>query len=188
MNLFIDTSNNNLILILEKDNNVIDSFVEKNQTRLSDIVLIEINKLLKKHDLTLRNIEKFYITKGPGSYTGVRLAITIVKTLKTVNNSFRVYAISSLAYQAGSSDCVSLLDAKGQKSYVGVYQNKRNIIVDQLLPDEYICDFCKNYKDFALIKDYYEIDFVKNYLDLKEKFELIEDIDNLEPVYIKNFI
>ncbi|QBQ07398.1 tRNA threonylcarbamoyladenosine biosynthesis protein TsaB [Spiroplasma gladiatoris] len=188
MNLFIDTSNNTLVLILEKDNIVIDNLILTNQTKISDIALENISHLLKKHNLSLNKIDKFYITKGPGSYTGVRVAITIVKTLKTVNDKFRVYTISSLAYQAGKLDCVSLLDAKGDKYYVGVYSNKKTLVVDQILPKDYLGDFCKAFKNFTIIKDYHELDFVQNYLDLKDNFELIENVDNIEPLYIKNFI
>ncbi|AOG60120.1 tRNA threonylcarbamoyladenosine biosynthesis protein TsaB [Spiroplasma helicoides] len=188
MNLFIDTSNGYLILILEKENKVIDNIILAKQLRVSDIALEQIDNLLKRNNLSIKEINSIYATKGPGSYTGVRVAITIAKTLKSIDSRYNIYLISSLAYQAGESDCISMLDAKGEKSYLGIYSKKSCVIADQLLPNDYIDDFCSGFPNFIKKQDYQEMDFLNNYISLKDKFELIEDIEKVEPFYIKHFI
>ncbi|WP_338985352.1 tRNA (adenosine(37)-N6)-threonylcarbamoyltransferase complex dimerization subunit type 1 TsaB [Spiroplasma endosymbiont of Diplazon laetatorius] len=188
MNLFLDTSNNKLIFILEKDNKIVDSLFIDNQIRISDIALEELTKFLNKNNLTIHEIKCLYATKGPGSYTGVRVAITIIKTLKTINNSFEVFLISSLAFQASNKKCISLIDAKGNKFYMGVYDQGTNIIEDQLIPAEYLDEFKNQFKDFEEIKDYNNVEFEKSFLNLKEHFNGVEKITDINPLYIKHFI
>ncbi|AKU80202.1 tRNA (adenosine(37)-N6)-threonylcarbamoyltransferase complex dimerization subunit type 1 TsaB [Spiroplasma turonicum] len=188
MNLFIDTTNNKLLLILENNDNVIDYLVLDNQNRISDILIETIDSFLVKNKIDISLIESFYITIGPGSYTGVRLGVTFTKTIKTFNNNINVYMISSLAFQAGFGKSLSIIDAKGNKYYVGVYDKAKNIIVDQLLTSEVLEEFKKSFKDYDIIKDYENIDYVKNYINLKPFFKLANSIDEVNPLYIKHYI
>lgn len=189
MNLFMDSSNNNLSLIIENDNKIIDSFLHKDEQKISDIIFDKLNDLLNKNNLELSDIKNFYITIGPGSYTGVRVAMTIAKTIKTISvNSVKVYTISSLLFQAGKDNVVSLLDAKGKKWYLGIFKNGKTIIEEQLIPDEILNDFIIDFQDFKVIKDFEEINYEKNYLELKQYFKCIEKVEDLKPKYIKNFI
>ncbi len=188
MNLFMDTSNNTLILILEQENKIVDSLYLQNQNKISDIALEELQKILQKNGLNLKDITNIYLTKGPGSYTGVRVAVTIAKTLKTINNSFKVYLISSLFFQAGLDSAVSILDAKGGKVYIGIYDNGICIIQDQLIPLEILEDFIENFQKFVIKKDYLDLDYVSSYLKLKHLFEEATDVEQIEPLYIKSFI
>ncbi|ALD66076.1 tRNA (adenosine(37)-N6)-threonylcarbamoyltransferase complex dimerization subunit type 1 TsaB [Spiroplasma cantharicola] len=188
MNLFLDTSNNKLIIILEKNNEIIDSFFLDNQIRISDITINELNNLLKNNRLTIKDIDNLYVIKGPGSYTGVRVGITIVKTLKTLNNKFKIYVLSSLAFQASTKKVISILDAKGKNIYLGIYDKGKNIIEDQLVPLEYLKDFEQQFLNFRLVEDYKEIDFKECYLQTKIFFQEIKEIKDIKPLYIKSFI
>ena len=188
MNLFIDTTNGCLILILEQDNLVVDQMIVPDQLRISDVAIEHLTKLLEKNQLTIQVIKRFYVLIGPGSYTGVRVGVSIVKTLKAINPGYEVYTLSSLHFQAETDDVISLLDAKGQKYYLGIYQGGKNLICNQLIPAEYVKDFEEQFATFKVIKDYQGFDYVKNYLALKSEFKLETDVNALEPVYIKSFI
>ncbi|QEH61496.1 tRNA threonylcarbamoyladenosine biosynthesis protein TsaB [Spiroplasma chinense] len=188
MNLFIDTTNNNLILILENKNQIIDSVYKTNQMRISDIVMDELKNMLDKNNLKIKEIDSVYCSNGPGSYTGVRVGITIAKTLKILNPSLKVFTLSSLAFQAGNDNVISLLDAKGKKFYIGIYESGVCKIADQLIPEDYLEEFKDQFGDFEIRSDYKDIDYINNYLSLKEKFELNDDVEKIEPIYIKNFI
>ncbi|AGR40873.1 tRNA (adenosine(37)-N6)-threonylcarbamoyltransferase complex dimerization subunit type 1 TsaB [Spiroplasma taiwanense] len=188
MNFFIDTSNTKLVLILEHNNIIIDSLIMENQFKVSDIVFTEIEKFLQKNNLTLKNLKNLYTTRGPGSYTGIRVAITILKTLKLINPFYNIFLISSLAFQAELNDSISILDAKGNKSYIGIYSKGENIILDQLVPNELIEEFKQQFPNYQVKKDYENINFEQYFLKLKNYFKNIENIENIEPLYIKHFI
>lgn len=44
-------------------------------------ILKNINKLLKRHQLSSKNIRMILVNRGPGSFTGTRVGITVANTL-----------------------------------------------------------------------------------------------------------
>lgn len=188
MNLFIDTSNWRLIFILEQNNKIIDSLEIKNLTKISDIAINELTNFLAKNKLSINDIQNFYVTKGPGSYTGVRVGLTIVKTLQTLNHNYNIFVINSLLFQAGIDQTISLLDARGDKSYLGIYNQGSTLVEEQVVLNSELDLSIAKYPDFAIKKDYLELDCVKNFLELKKHFVKVEQTSDLDPLYIKSFI
>lgn len=47
----------------------------------SQIVLSMIEELIEKNGINLSDIEKIYVNQGPGSYTGVRVGVSIANAL-----------------------------------------------------------------------------------------------------------
>jgi tRNA threonylcarbamoyladenosine biosynthesis protein TsaB len=47
----------------------------------AQVVLPLIEKLLTQHHLTLENVKAIQVNPGPGSFTGVRVGLTIANTL-----------------------------------------------------------------------------------------------------------
>ncbi|WP_031543334.1 tRNA (adenosine(37)-N6)-threonylcarbamoyltransferase complex dimerization subunit type 1 TsaB [Mesoplasma photuris] len=188
MNLFIDTSNWNFVIILEKNNQIIDKKIILNTKKISDIAMDEISNLLNQNSLTIKNIENIYVTKGPGSYTGVRIGLTIAKTLKSIDKKYNIFLISSLKYQAMNEKVISIFDARGNKSYIGIYDQGISVIEETILSNEDIQNIVDQYSDFEIIKDYVNFDFVQAYLKVKDSFDEVKNVDDINPVYIKNFI
>ncbi|KNG79337.1 tRNA (adenosine(37)-N6)-threonylcarbamoyltransferase complex dimerization subunit type 1 TsaB [Mycoplasma sp. HU2014] len=187
MNLFIDTTNWKLVYILEKDNKIIDRLIIDNNKKISDVAIEKLKDFLTNNQLTIKDIDSFYLTKGPGSYTGVRVGLTIVKTIKVLNNNIKVYLIDSLMFQAGKNKAISILDARGNKYYFAVYDQFKILEDIQLIESDQLDFYIKKYSNFKLIKDY-EIDFANTYLETKEMFELVDDVNNINPLYVKGFI
>ena len=79
--LFIDTTTNKTIKVgLNKNGKefIIEQQLDKQKAQ---IVLPLIDKLLKKNNLTLKDISAIHINPGPGSFTGIRVGLTIANTL-----------------------------------------------------------------------------------------------------------
>ncbi|WP_338972615.1 tRNA (adenosine(37)-N6)-threonylcarbamoyltransferase complex dimerization subunit type 1 TsaB [Spiroplasma endosymbiont of Panorpa germanica] len=188
MELFVDTCNGNLVILLIEDNKVIDQILLKNQNRISDIYQDNLDDILKRNNTTLKEIKAIYLTKGPGSYTGVRIGLTMAKTLFCIDDSIKIWTISSLQFQAGLGKVVSKLDARSQKWYFGVYQDGKPIIEDQILPIDTANQIESGFEDFKIVVDQVGVDYQKNFLDLKIFFQLVKKSDKLNPNYIKNFI
>jgi len=79
--LLIDTTNNKEVTIGLK---IDDKQVEKKQpldARRAQVALPMIEELLKKHDLHVKNIDAVEVNSGPGSFTGIRVGLSIANAL-----------------------------------------------------------------------------------------------------------
>lgn len=89
-----------------------------------------IDELLQEQQLAVGDLEAIVFGAGPGSFTGVRLAASVAKSLAYAAR-IPVVGVSSLAvlaqsyYQQNSDaqgDCLVLVDARMGEYYVGHYQ------------------------------------------------------------------
>ena len=77
----IDTSNNKEVLVHLK---IDGKTFEKRQVpdhRKAQLVLPFVEDLLKEHTLQLSDLTGIEVNQGPGSFTGLRVGITIANTL-----------------------------------------------------------------------------------------------------------
>ena len=87
--------------------------------------------LLARHGLTTRDIAGYGVTTGPGSFTGVRIGLTVVKALAEVHNK-PIVAVSTLEMLAAavreanpgnpSAALAPILDARRGQIFGAVYQ------------------------------------------------------------------
>ncbi len=80
ISLYIDTSNNreiNLQLEINGDKKS-DS---KPIFQRTEKALVFIEELLRENSLTLDKIDKIYVKRGPGSFTGLRVGVSIANSL-----------------------------------------------------------------------------------------------------------
>ena len=79
---------------------------------------MELNRLLKETGLDYKDMDRVIITKGPGSYTGIRIAMTIAKVLCSQMHK-DLYTISTMQLYAGIEKQANvILDARSQRAYV----------------------------------------------------------------------
>jgi tRNA threonylcarbamoyladenosine biosynthesis protein TsaB len=79
--LVIDTSNNKQISIgLEIDGKT-HEITEDSTILRSEAALPVVDKILKKNNLEINQIDEVKVNKGPGSYTGLRVGISIANAL-----------------------------------------------------------------------------------------------------------
>jgi tRNA threonylcarbamoyladenosine biosynthesis protein TsaB len=79
--IYIDTSNNKEVSVSLK---IGEKVFEKKQApdhRKAQLVLPFVDGLLKEHQLQLSDITSIEVNQGPGSFTGLRVGITIANTL-----------------------------------------------------------------------------------------------------------
>lgn len=121
--LIIDTSTQFLNIGLMQGQKMIASLSKRVKTNHSEHVMIEIDALLLRAQLTLDKLSAIAVAQGPGSYTGLRIGISVAKMLAYSLN-VPLYQFSSLALIAlqGQGQCVvPLIDARRQAVYTGHY-------------------------------------------------------------------
>jgi len=140
--LAIDTSNYSLGIALINEDQVIGEYITNMKKNHSIRVMPAIEKLMGDCEMKPADLEKIVVAKGPGSYTGVRIGVTIAKTLAWTLN-VPLVGISSLeALAAGVGryfdGCISpLFDARRGQIYTGLYQY-RNGQLQSLVKDQII--------------------------------------------------
>lgn len=77
----IDTSNNKEVMVGLKINGREDMRKLAPDHRKAQVVLPLVEALLKEHNLELKDISAIEVNPGPGSFTGLRVGITIANTL-----------------------------------------------------------------------------------------------------------
>lgn len=97
MILIINTTDRNKIDIGLYHQNQLEMFNFETVSQ-SDDLLVALEGILKNKKLTLNNIKTILVNQGPGSYTGVRLGITLANTLAWSLN------IPVIGYRDGDMD------------------------------------------------------------------------------------
>ena len=189
ISLVMDTSNSYLAVGLYQDNVCLEAFQEKGSRRQSEKAIPTLKEVLDRHHIALKEM---IITSGPGSYTGVRVAMTIAKTLAAVSD-VRIKSVSSLAAYAGMNQALSVIDARGHKVFVGVYENGLPLIKEQVVTLEDFAHLRAEYEDFELVGevgclglDEKECDLCANIYALGQMADPIKNVDLLVPTYIKD--
>lgn len=134
ISLFIDTSNFRLVIgVVDESNNVLVSYYnEVLKSDLSSKALDIIKDSIDKSVIEPKNIDKIYVVVGPGSFTGVRIGVTIAKTFAWALNK-KVIPISSLEVLASSEVdtdyIVSMIDARRDYVFAGIYDKNLNCVL-----------------------------------------------------------
>ena len=79
--IYIDTTDNTRVLVrltIDDETYTKEKGVE---TRSAQLVLPLIDELLKEHSLTPHDLDEVEVSVGPGSFTGVRVGVTIANAL-----------------------------------------------------------------------------------------------------------
>ena len=190
--ILLDSSNTNLSVGIARDNLLLESISYEAWQQQSEYMIPELNKLLEKYGVKMDEIKEVIVAKGPGSYTGVRIAITIAKTIATALDA-KLYAVSSLRVQkVRKSPSICFINARSGRSYIGVYEGEKTLLADQIMKNDdvmkYIADHpnysvCGNVKYLGL--EGVETNTIAEMLDLKDVLESINPL-SLKPVYMKD--
>ena len=154
IDLFIDTSIKYITISVIESDDIIYTFHEKIMEDLSVKILSIIDNALKKTNKNVSDINKIYVVNGPGSFTGIRIGLTIVKVLAWSLN-ISVIPVSSLELiattEVNNDYIVPCIDARRENGYLGLYDKDLNIIKND--------QFC-NINDFLkknCLKDNYAL-------------------------------
>ena len=183
--LYIDTCTKYMCIGLSKG----DELVYKKQynafKRQSEVAALEIDSCLIKCGVNPSELTKIVVTNGPGSYTGIRIGLTLAKVMSKVLN-IKLVCLSSLQVMCGMSDCSAIIDAKSKRAYYGKYSNGQVVVGDCV---KYISGLDLNEKYVGetevIGKPEEEIDILENMFLLRNAAE-VEDIDSVKAIYLKD--
>jgi tRNA threonylcarbamoyladenosine biosynthesis protein TsaB len=122
--LALDTSTKFLSVALFDDNKVKAELHEDAGIRHSEMLVPVIDKLLKKIKWELAGLDLICVGIGPGSFTGLRIAVSTVKAFAAVAKT-KVIGVPTMdaivMNYKGSGIAAPLLDARKEKIYSCLY-------------------------------------------------------------------
>lgn len=174
--LFLDTHDKNVLIILYKDGKVISEKCLSTINKHSEVALPTIKAVLDNVNIDVTLLNNIIVVNGPGSFTGVRIAVTIAKTIAyCLNIPIKVIdALTVLAINVNSEEkIVAIPDRNG--AFVGVY-DVSNKIIDEL---KYINK--SSYLEYKNNNKVYEdID-----IDYEKVYDFAINLNNFNPHEIK---
>ena len=181
----------------------------KIKKNISEILIIEIDKFLKKSHTNIKKIKSIYIITGPGSFTGIRSALTYAKALKLTMN-LNIFGLSKFELinskiginKISKTKCI-ILHFRNNEFFIQSFKGNKSINLPRLVNFDnetfryssstiYICDINLQKKSlenesFLKIKDnFHFIDY--NLYELPKIIDnnMIDKIDP-KPLYINNY-
>jgi len=138
--LAIETSSNACSAALLNDDKVIEDFKLAPKQHAA-LILSQVDAVLNSENLTLKDLDAIAFAKGPGSFTGLRIACAVTQGL-AFSADLPVIAVSTLqtlaqgAYREFQSESVlSALDARMNEIYWGHYILDENKIMQASTED-----------------------------------------------------
>lgn len=188
LTLCMDTSHKYLALAIIKDNILLGSYNELCFKKQSENIFVELDNLFNKLNINIKDIDSICISKGPGSYTGVRIAMSIAKTMCSLKD-IPLYTISTLRLYANNKpNTLVILDARSNRAYNAIYDNNKVIIEDNV--NELSNINIDNYNligDLSLFnKEDYYLNIGECFLNTKEYWYKEDKVDYVTPTYLKD--
>ena len=191
--LLLDSSNVFLSVGLAKDGKVVDKICYEAWQRQSEMMVSEIDNILRRNKIDKSELDGIVVGSGPGSYTGVRIGVTIAKTIAYALK-IKLYAKSSLSLlKHPEFPTICVFNARSGRSYFAVYKGKEVIEKDNVLENEKVLEYIKAHPDYLVHGDTYQLglesgkfDIIENLADFDKKEEV--DAFKLKPAYLKDLL
>ena len=131
--LAIDTSTDFLGLVILRDGKILAKCHMKANRKHSILLVPTIDKLLRRARLKIKDVDCFAISVGPGSFTGLRIGVTVVKGLAYTLKK-PIVAVPTLDVIAGNAKNFAgiicpVLDARKKKVYACLYRSDGKEVV-----------------------------------------------------------
>ena len=205
-NCSVSLSNKGETLVLKEDYGNGYSHAEK--------LHVYIEEVLNEANITASHLDAIAVSKGPGSYTGLRIGVSAAKGLAYALEKplISVSTLEALAYQikAESGVIIPMLDARRLEVYSAIFDASYNLVraIEAQILDEsafekelvsgnvyFIGDGVE--KTEKLINHQNAV-FIENKLPSADQMSLlsfekykksdIEDVAYFEPYYLKDFV
>lgn len=124
------------VALLENDKPIKELNIDNLKTH-SENLLPLIDELFKSTNKNVSELDLIACDVGPGSFTGIRIGISTTKAIAEVNQIPVVSCTSleALSYNVNSNTICSLIDARNNQVYCGVFDENHNLIKDYMADD-----------------------------------------------------
>lgn len=185
--LFINSATNNLEVAILIEGKITYLYDENCGQNTSSKIMPIVEEAFKKSKITPKDLDKIFVVNGPGSFTGIRVGITICKTMAWILK-IPVVPISALEVMASgyNENVISIIDARRGYVYAGGYDKDLNNIYNDkyiLFKESNLSGKFISYDSFSFHTEKPKLDIIK----IIKKHERDEGVNphTLNPNYLK---
>ena len=191
--ILLDSSNTSLSVGFEKDGQLVCYTSYEAWQEQSEHMIPEINKLMEEYAISRKDISKIVVAIGPGSYTGVRIALTIAKVMALALD-IPLYPVSSLRIlKDNDKPSICVINARSGRSYFGVYHNEKVLVEDTIKTNDEVLSYIKSHPDYSICGNAQYLGFENKDTNCCSQMisllPFLSPIDNnlsAKPVYLKD--
>ncbi len=192
---YIDTTSKYLYTGIVKDNILLIDKKKDLGKDLSVYTVDEVSKMFDEVKLTPSDIDKIIVVNGPGSFTGIRIGVTLAKIFAWGLNK-KITTITSLEAMAESIETkkiiVPIINARRDACYASIIDNGNVLLEGEYLSIEKLKLFLMGIgREYVFVSnDTFRFEtekYVPNILKIVLKYQNREDINPhlVNPLYLK---
>ena len=191
--LLLDSANSHLSIGFLENNHLVYQFHELAWQKQSEMMVDVINKAMENHGWSRDTINSIIVGIGPGSYTGIRIALTVAKVMAVALKIplIPVSSLQILAHENRPSIC--LINARSQRSYFAVYEGEKPLVSDTILTNLEALAYIKSHPDYELCGQLEYLGIkgnnfnpLKKMATLREHLSISENPLKVNPIYLKD--
>lgn len=192
---YIDTTSEYLYTAIVKDNKLINKKEKCLGKDLSIYTVDIVNEMFNEVGLKPNDIDKIMVVNGPGSFTGIRIGVTLAKIFAWSLKK-KITTISSLEAMSKSIESnkliVPIINARRNACYAAIYDDNNCLLEGQYMTIEKLMLFLKGLgKEYVFVSnDSFDFDCMKyqpDFLKIVLSYIDREDINPhmVNPAYLK---
>ena len=212
----IDTSTTVCSVALHEDGKLIGSKINQKEKSHSKDVTLMVEEVVETAGIALKDVDAFAISKGPGSYTGLRIGVATVKgycfaldkPMLSINTLDGMWYEMKEKHEA--SYYIPMIDARRMEVYTKVFDGSQSLVETEakILDENSFAEFTEQgktifcgdgsgkFKDLVGEKENYvfindvfpNAEFMGKQVYELFKAEAFEDLAYFEPYYLKDFV
>ena len=181
--LILDSATNKLYVSLIIDETIVYETYTSSEKGHAKTIMVEIDNACKQGGIELINIDQVVVGIGPGSYTGVRMAVTVGKMLATLTDSIKLLSISTLVLMASgyTGKVLSTIDARRGNCFGTIFDMNSDLYVqEEALYERTVLE--ANTFDYKVDESEYKV----NPLKVIQLSKVVDEPRTLVPNYLRD--
>ena len=192
--LAVDSSSKVATVALMKDDKLLGEITLNDKKEHSVILMTIIQNLLSNNNINIDDIDGYVVSKGPGSFTGLRIGMATIKGLSFGSNKpyVSVSSLDALALSVANFDGIicSIMDALRNSVYTSLYKGQSTDSISRCSESDNINIKSESPNSLEKILDYSALDIDELIEIIKAKKEKVifigDGVDKYKDYLIEN--
>ena len=205
LTLAFDCSTSSMSIVLVDNEKILGEKNYLQEAKHSEMLVLEIKNLLDANKITFNDLDLIVGTHGPGSYTGIRVALAVLKIIKITLQKpvLTVNCCEVLAYKYSKnySKINVAIQANKDEVYFAKYVANNNFeevvspiisnvsdIISEIKEDEFLCGSANKIFNKHLLKSNQEDMILAKDVAIfgQRKFLQNKDLQDILPLYLRD--